>query len=160
MGMSKARKFDYSDGRTHQSFKDETDINKILAKYQRTHTISHLSKYQGVYGDFSDVPDLLEANSRYQRGKAIFDELPSEVRREFDNNMGAFFAFVNDPANVDKLDKVLPDLAKPGTQKPAVRRSGANMPQPEGAAPEAPETPPAPPETPAAPAATPASSTT
>ena len=36
---------EYKDGRTKQSFKDSTDINKILKKAQRTGSIAHLNKY-------------------------------------------------------------------------------------------------------------------
>jgi len=111
---------EYGDGRTKQAFKDQTDINKILAKAQRTGTISHLAKYQGEYGDFTDVDDLLTAYQRLERGNQIFSELPSEVRAEFKQDPASFFKFVNDPANIDRLDEVLPQLAKPGTQLPDV----------------------------------------
>lgn len=143
---------DYSDGRTKQSFKDETDINKILKKAQRAGTLSHLQRHGAVYGDFSDVPDLLTAHERLKNGQAIYDELPSELRREFPD-MFQFFEFVNDPANggVDpetgrsKLQEILPDLARPGRQNPAVRRSAATEANPAISSAEpaaAPETPP------------------
>lgn len=106
----------YDDGLTKQSFKDETDVNNIIAKAQKAGTLSHLLKYEGEYGDYSDVPDLLEANARLQRGQQIFNELPSEVRKEFGQDMSEFFAFVNNPDNVGKLQELLPDLAKPGRQ--------------------------------------------
>lgn len=121
MSILKTFKSDkYEDGRTKQSFKDQCDINKIIARAQKTGTVSHLAKYQGVYGDFSDVDDLLTAHDRLKRGQKIFDELPSEVRKEFDQDVGKFYRFVNDPANADRLAEVLPDLAKPGRQMPDV----------------------------------------
>lgn len=101
---------------TKQAFLDSTDINKILAKAARGDTISHLAKYGAVYGDFTDMPDLLEAQARLAKGQDIFDHLPGEVRREFDQNMSKFFDFVNDPANKDDLPRVLPGLAKRGNQ--------------------------------------------
>ena len=110
----------YTDGLTKQGFKDSTDINKIFAKAANGQTISHLAKYEGVYGDFSDIGDLLESNERLQKGMTIFQELPSEVRNEFKNDAGAFFKFVNDPANVNRLAEVLPHLAKPGDQMPDI----------------------------------------
>ena len=40
----------YKDGRTKQAFKDQCDINKMLAKAQRTGSIAHLNKYpEAVY---------------------------------------------------------------------------------------------------------------
>lgn len=105
----------YNDGRTKQSFKDSADINKILRKAQKAGTLSHLQKFEGVYGDFSDF-DYQEAQIMLARGKSIFDELPSEVRNEFGNNPASFFQYVNDPANKDELAKKLPALAAPGRQ--------------------------------------------
>lgn len=116
---------DYSDGRTKQAFKNETDVNKLLQKAQKAGTLSHLQRHGAVYGDFSDVPDLLSAHERIRKGQEIFDELPSEVRGEFDNDMYKFFVYVNDPANKDVLAEKLPDLAEPGRQNPSVRRSAA-----------------------------------
>jgi len=106
----------YKDGRTKQSFKNSTDINRILAKAQKTGVISHLTKYGAVYGDFTDMPDLLTAHGRLARGQAIFDDLPSEIRAEFGQSVGEFFKYVNDPANKDDLVSKLPALAEPGRQ--------------------------------------------
>lgn len=117
MSMRETFKSDkYDDGRTKQSFKDSTDINKILYKAQKTGTISHLQKHGGVYGDFSDIDDLLTAQARLKRGQEIFDDLPSEIKKEFDQNPGKFFNFVNDPGNKDDLARVLPALAQQGEQ--------------------------------------------
>lgn len=106
----------YPDGRTKQSFKDSTDINMILAKAARGDAISHLQKHGAVYGDFTDMDDLLSAHEKLSRGQQIFDELPGEVRREFANNPADFFRYVNDPRNVDKLHEKIPALTKPGNQ--------------------------------------------
>ena len=145
---------DYSDGRTKQGFKDQTDINVILKKAQRTGSLSHLQKHGAHYADYSDVPDLLEAHRRIKAGQAVFEELPSALRSEFGNDQFEFFKFVNDPANSDRLGELLPQLAEPGQQLPAVRRSAATEANPAltsaetpPAAPEAASpTPPAPPE--------------
>lgn len=125
MAIREGRKKDlvkkYDDGRTKQSFKDSTDINKLLSRAQREGTLSHLQKHEAVYGDFSDF-DFLEAQRMLARGKSIFDELPSEVRREFNQDPREFFAFVNDPKNKDKLKDALPELAAPGRQRIVLNR--------------------------------------
>lgn len=118
---------EYPDGMTKQSFADECDINKLLARAARGDSIAHLARHGAVYGDFTDIGDLLEAHARLERGRKIFEELPGEVRREFNQDMGAFFAFVNDPANRDRLPEVLPQLALPGNQLPSVRRTRETM---------------------------------
>jgi len=132
--MSYLRTFvlDYSDGRTKQSFKDSTNINKILAKAAKGNTISHLAKHGAVYGDFSDVDDLLTAQRRLKKAEQIFSELPAEIRREFQQSPSKFFNFVNDPANADDLARVLPGLAKPGNQMPEpIRRAPTEPSEPE-----------------------------
>jgi len=108
---------EYKDGRTKQSFKDETDIQKIMSRFSVSGTISHLAKYEGTYSDFSDF-DFHEQTNKLTRGREIFDDLPAEIRREFGQSPAAFFAYVNDPANAEELRKKLPALAKPGQQLP------------------------------------------
>lgn len=135
----------YGDGRTKQAFKDETDINKLLARAARGESLSHLVKYGGVYSDFSDMEDLLSAHAKLERGRRIFADLPGEVRREFSNDPAAFFKFVNDPANAGDLARVLPQLARPGDQLPNVARTGPRgAPPPEPAVSPPPSAEPAP----------------
>lgn len=124
----------YKDGRTSQAFKDQTDINKIIERAQKTGTVNHLTKYEPMYGDFSDVDDLLTAHARLERGKQIFNELPSEVRREFDQDWSKFFRFVNDPAKKDELKKLLPAIAKSGGYYPVVNEGMGGSPAAEEAA--------------------------
>lgn len=132
MSMLPIKKKVYNDGRTKQAFKDETDINRIMQRAQATGTLSHLAKYQPQYGDFGNF-DFFEAQLNLTRGREIFDALPAEIRREFNQSPGDFFKFVNDPANADNLHKVLPGLAKPGRQNLDV--SGKTPPQtPQGVA--------------------------
>lgn len=116
--------------RAKQAFKDECDINRIVDRMAKTGMVSHLSRFKGQYGDFTDYPDLLEAQQRLARGVQIFDELPIEIKREFGNDPRSFFTFVNDPANADKLEEVLPQLAAPGRQRQAnpVMREAASSP--------------------------------
>lgn len=149
---------DYSqDGRTKQAFKDQTDINKLLARAARGDTISHLAKHGAVYGDFSDIDDLMTAQARLAKGVEIFQALPAEIKREFNQSPAEFFNFVNNPENEEKLPEVLPALAARGQQFVSPRRTAATVavddqiaadnaatsgpPSPENAAPSAPESP-------------------
>lgn len=108
----------YDDGRTKQAFKDSTDINKILKKAQKAGSISHLQKHGAYYGDFADF-NFDDAQFALARARTIFEELPSQVRKDFGQNPARFFEFVNDPANAGKLADLMPELAKPGVH-PAV----------------------------------------
>lgn len=105
----------YDDGRTQDTYKDETDINRIMARARNGATITHLAKHQARYGDFSDF-DFFENQQKIVMGRQVFDDLPSETRKEFGNDPTKFFSFVNDPANKDRLSELLPALAQPGRQ--------------------------------------------
>lgn len=116
----------YKDGRTKQAFKDQCDINKMLAKAQRVGSIAHLNKYpEATYGEFDGEFTLLEAHGRIAKAEGIFSELPSEIRNEFNNDALAFVKFAGDPQNNEKLRDLLPALAKPGSYFPnPVTRGG------------------------------------
>ena len=123
MSMLPIKTKKYDDGRTKQSFKDSTDINKMLAKAQREGSIAHLNKYpSAVYGEFTGV-DLLGAFQQVERAQAIFADLPSEVRKEFAGDAFKFAAYASDPANIDRLEELIPAIAKPGRYFPDVRGS-------------------------------------
>lgn len=117
----------FNDGRTKQAFKDECDVNKILYQAQKTGAISHLNRFGGEYGDFSDIPDLLEAHKRLERAEYIFDSLPSEVKREFNQSPAEFFTFANDPDNAGRLKEIWPSIAEKGDQRPTVRNTPASL---------------------------------
>lgn len=55
-----SQSFDPADGRTHQSFKDECDINNIIEMHTRTGVVQHLNNRQPQYGDCPDS-DLFQA---------------------------------------------------------------------------------------------------
>jgi len=116
----------YKDGRTIQSHQDETDINKIMARFAVTGTISHLAKNEGVYGDFADY-DFHEQQNMITRGETIFAELDAEIRREFHQSPQEFFDYVNDPGNINDLRKKLPGLLEPGRQLDAITEASADL---------------------------------
>ena len=105
--------------RTEQSHAKMCNINVILERAMRTGTVTHLNKYGAMYGDFADF-DYEEACIKIAEAKSMFQELPSEVRKEFENDPKKFLDFVNDPENKDDLAEKLPALAAPGRQMPDV----------------------------------------
>lgn len=111
---------------TKQAFKNETDVNKLMARVAKGQTISHLARYGAMYGDFSDIGDLMTAQQRLAKAQEIFDQLPGEVRREFDQSPVQFFNYVNSVDDITLL-QTLPGLAKPGTQFPDVIRNRENQ---------------------------------
>ena len=116
MSMMKTKQpTEYPDGRTKQSFKDETDVNNIIAKHARMGTLSHLEQFGGQYGDFGDF-DFQEAQNQIARANSMFEQLPSAVRNQFSNDPARFLEYVNDPENADNLHEKLPELAQPRTR--------------------------------------------
>lgn len=90
---------------TKQSFRDECNINNIMAKYIRTGVIDHANNYQAEYG-FALALDYREANEIIIRADAMFLDLPSSVRERFDNDPAEFLAFVQDEANLPEMQEM------------------------------------------------------
>lgn len=92
---------------TDQSMAQECDINRILAKYQKTGVIDHLNRYEGSYGDFLDVPsDYQAAIDQVMAADEAFAALPSTLRRRFNNSVPEFLLYVSDPANRDEMQSL------------------------------------------------------
>lgn len=107
--------FDPELGRTRQEFEAECNINNIMRKYQKTGVLDHLIKYAPTYGDY-DAIDFQTAMDTIKAGEEMFAELPSSVRKHFDNDPAAFMDFVQDPDNLDILREM--GLAKPAPESP------------------------------------------
>lgn len=127
---------DYSDGRTKQAYKDQCDVNRIMARAERAGGLAHLVRHGAQYGDFAGF-DFMDAQLKLARAKEIFEELPAKIKKEFNNNAGAFFEFANDPDNAGRLEEIFPVLAEPGRQLPDVT-GGAQPPGPGGQPPDTP----------------------
>lgn len=127
---------EYTDGRTKQSFKDETDVNNIIKQHTRMGTLSHLEQWGGQYGDFSDF-NFQDAQNQIANANSMFEQLPSGIRNQFQNSPERFFDYVNDEENKNNLRELLPELAEPGN-KPLPTNKDVDETPPQ-AAPETPE---------------------
>ena len=94
--------FDPKEGLTKQSFKDECNINKIMAKFQRTGMINHYSKHAPQYMNIPAI-EYHEALNMIAEANSMFAELPSSVRDKFANDPEKFLEFVQNPKNNDEL---------------------------------------------------------
>jgi len=90
------------DGLTEQNHKDETDINNIVRKYNKTGLIDHLNQFEKQYGDMTGF-DYQDAMNTVAVANTMFEGLPSAIRNKFDNDPAKFINFVDDEANADKL---------------------------------------------------------
>ncbi len=91
--------------RTQQSFKDETDINSIMAKYQKTGLIDHVNEHGAHYGEQPAADDYHAAMNMVASTSSLFSELPSSVRDEFDNDPALFLEYISDEERRNELLK-------------------------------------------------------
>lgn len=87
---------------TQQQFKDECDINTILAKYQKTRAYTHANNHQPNYG-YVTSNDFRESMEIVTNAQEMFDELPSSIRNKFRNNPEEFMDFVQNPENAPEM---------------------------------------------------------
>lgn len=123
--------------RAKQEFKAECDINSIMARYAKTGLLEHVNRYQGQYGDFSQVVDYQEALNLVSEAQHAFQSLPASIRSRFDNNPGKYLSFVQDPSNSAELVKMglavkPPETASIAASPPAATPPAATPPEPSG----------------------------
>ncbi len=117
-------------GRTKQSFKDECDINQIMAKYQKTGAMAHINQHGGNYA-FATSLDFSEAMRLVTQAQDMFDGLPSSIRNRFANDPAQFLDFVQDANNIDEMaelglieteqaSEIPPEAKKTDTPTPAI----------------------------------------
>jgi len=119
--------FDPAESMTKQSFKDECDINKIMAKFQRTGVLEHYAKHAPQYMDIPPL-DHAEALILISEAASMFEELPSSIRKKFENNPQKFLEFVDNPDNIEQLREM--GLAKPAkaTERPPGKQQSDKTP--------------------------------
>lgn len=87
---------------THQSFKDECDINNIIRTWERTGLDPSRADKTPRYGDFSDMSDYHEALNLVSDVNNAFADLPADLREKFANDPAELLAFVNNPDNEEE----------------------------------------------------------
>lgn len=85
--------------RTQQSFRDLTDINRIMSRWQTTGEIDHVNPGTPLYGDFSGAVDYQSSIHLIQAANDSFDALPSDLRARFENNPDNLISFIKNPEN-------------------------------------------------------------
>lgn len=90
---------------TQQHHKKDCDVNNIIKKYDKTGLITHVNHMKAQFGDFSEVMDYQEAQNVLIGVQEHFMQLPSYVRKQFDNDPETFMNFVSNPDNADEMIK-------------------------------------------------------
>lgn len=87
---------------TEQHFKDDCDINNIVAQYQQTGVLPQGDR-QPLFGDFADFPtDLMSSQKYFDDAQERFMQLDARLRKEFDNDPVKLLAFIGDSNNRDR----------------------------------------------------------
>ncbi len=102
---------------TKQSFKDECDINVILARWNKNEILEHVARGRPQYGDFTNVTTYQEALDQVKAAEEAFGDLPAEIRARFKNDPQQLLLFMDDEANMDEAVE-LGILPKPPVAAP------------------------------------------
>lgn len=113
---------------TKQSHKKECDINNIMAKYQKTGLCSHIAAHAPHYQDVPAI-DYQDAMNKIIAVDEMFAELPSSVRKRFNNDPYEFVDFTSNPDNIDELRDL--GLCKPVQAPVNTDPVGEHSPNPE-----------------------------
>lgn len=85
---------------TIQSEKDNCDINVIMNRYATCGTpLPVRQDMQPVYADVSELGDYMDNYNRCKQAEEMFNNLPSALRKELDNNPANLLPFIQDKAN-------------------------------------------------------------
>ena len=89
-------KFDQP-SQTLQSFKDDADINCIIARFENTGVLVDPTvpvSRTPQFGDFSAMPSYQEAQNVIVAANNAFNDLSAKIRERFGNDPAAYFQFV------------------------------------------------------------------
>lgn len=94
------------DGLTEQSHQRSCEIHNILNQYERTGVITHSSKYQAQYMHFPDGQDFKTMMDTVATATSMFEEIPSGVRKQFNNDPAVFLDFIQNPDNREAITEM------------------------------------------------------
>lgn len=84
--------------KTSQVFRDDCDINSIVKRYLQNNQPIPTRDVESLYGEVS-VTSLLEAKELCERSSSVFNSLPADVRKSFDNDVTKMLSWLGDKSN-------------------------------------------------------------
>nr|QJB21637.1 MAG: internal scaffolding protein [Microvirus sp.] len=128
--------FPPSSPHTRQEFKDECDINNIMAQYLTTGEFFHINETAPQYLDCTG--EDFRASMDYIAGAfSMFEELPSKIRIQFDNDPAEFLDFCSQEKNRPELaamgllsDEAVTRLATPQGDATSLLKATTTAPAP------------------------------
>lgn len=115
------------ESRTRQSEADASDINQIMAQYDRTGLLPQ-NQREALFVDVSNMPDYRTSLDTINKADEMFMMLPADIRAKFDNDAAVFLDWTSDPDNREQMQdlgmlpkdevEVPPDAATNDTPEP------------------------------------------
>ncbi|AXL14558.1 internal scaffolding protein [Microviridae sp.] len=91
---------------THQEFKEECNIYNLIKNhgYDYLQNLNQsVTAAQAMYGDYTQINEYQTALNLVQKSNEMFMQIPSDIRKKFNNDAGQYLEFVSNPKNQDKL---------------------------------------------------------
>lgn len=105
---------------TQQHFKDEADINNIMARYQKTGVLVDpltQTTRKPMFDDFSELGDFRDHQQAVIDAQEMFMELPSRLRARFGNDPAELLQWLSRPENKEEAIE-LGLFSKPSVETP------------------------------------------
>lgn len=110
---------------TLQEFKDESDINNLVARYKQTGAFYDALATRNlgaqprvpIFEDVSEIPDFAAAQEVINRGREAFEALPPSIKSAFSNSPELFLAFMTENANKPEMLRKVGILAANSQQE-------------------------------------------
>lgn len=92
-------------GFTSQADREDADINKIVARFEKSAGAVRLNAREPFYGDVSELGDLADSIAKVKKAEDLFMTYNANVRERFDNDPVKFVEFFENPDNTqDAID--------------------------------------------------------
>jgi len=88
---------------TKQSFKDECDINTLMARYQSTGEMPVINERAPLYLDVTNGFDFHAMQNQLVEAQNLFNDLPSKLRNRFSNDPAIFLEFCANEENREEM---------------------------------------------------------
>lgn len=105
---------------TQQQFKDEADINNIMARYQKTGVLVDpltQTTRKPMFDDFSELGDFRDHQQAVIDAQEMFMQLPSQLRARFANDPAELLQWLSRPENKEEAIE-LGLFSKPSVETP------------------------------------------
>lgn len=87
---------------TQEQFQEQSDINYIMSRYEKTGEINLKNSGIGKYMNIIGLPDYKESLELINAAADSFMELPAIVRKRFSNDPAELIEFLQDKTNKDE----------------------------------------------------------